>query len=85
MILCVVFCLHIVVAHVAGRAQLVAFHVIYHTLAVELLDDDLTVLRVGMNAADGVVGNPDRIAAILGVNHEIPRTGLVQVHHHRHL
>ena len=71
--------LHIVVAQVAGRAQLVAFHVLYHTLAIELLDDEFIVLRVWVNTSDSVVGNPNRIVAVLGINHKVPRTSLVLI------
>ena len=85
MLLCVVFCLHIVVAQVVGRAQLVAFHIVNHPLSVELLDDEFTVLRVGMNTADSVVRNPNRIVAILGINHKIPWPGLVLIQCHCNL
>ena len=54
--LCVFISLHVVVAQVAGRAYLVVHHVLnHHVLITELLDDDLSVLRVGMHATDIVV------------------------------
>ena len=78
----VVFYLHIVFAQVAGRAQLVANYALYHhILAVELPDDDFAVLRVWMHAADSVVRNPNRIVAILGVHHKIPRASLALTCH----
>ena len=78
--------LHIVFAHVAGRAQLVVDYVLYHhILAIKLLHDDFAVLWVGMHATDSVVRNPNRIVAVLGINHKVPRTSLALICHHRHL
>ena len=79
-VVCVVCCLHIVFAQVVGCAQLVVDYVLYnHILAVELLDDDIAVLRVWMHAADGIVRNPNRIVAILSINHKIPRASLALI------
>ena len=72
--------LHIVVAHVAARAQLIVDHVLYHhVLAIKLLDDDIAVLRIGMHATDIVVRDSYRIVAVFGVNNEIPRASLALV------
>ena len=74
--------LHVVVAHLVARAQLVVLHVLdHHVLITELLDNDLAVLRVRVHAADIVVRDPYRIVAIFGINREIPRSGLVLLHH----
>ena len=78
--------LHIVVAQVVGCAQLVVDYILYnHILAIELFDDDIAVLRVWMHAADGIVRNPNRIVAILSINHKIPRNSLALICHRCHL
>ena len=69
--------LHIVFAHVAGRAQLVVDYVLYHhILAIKLLDDDIAELWARMHATNVVVRNLYRVVAILCVNHKVPRTSL---------
>ena len=78
--------LHIVFAHVVGCAQLVVDYVLYHhILAIKLLDDDIAELWVRMHATNVVVRNPYRVVAILGINHKIPRTGLVLIQCHCNL
>ena len=75
--------LHVVLAQVTGRTQLVVDYVLYHHILItELLDNDFSVLRVRVYATDIVVRNPNRIVAVLGINREIPRAGLVPVHCH---
>ena len=55
MLFCFV-CLHIVFAQVVGRAQLVVDYVLYHHILItELLDNNLSVLRVRVYATDIVV------------------------------
>ena len=74
--------LHVVVAQVVCRAQLVVDYVLYHhILAVKLLNDDIAVLRVGMNATNIVVRNPNRIVAVFGINHKVPRADLALICH----
>ena len=74
--------LHVVFAHFVARAHLVVLHVLnHHILITKLLDNDLSVLRVRMYAADIVVRDPYRIVAVLGVNHKIPRAYLVLIHY----
>ena len=85
MLFCFV-CLHIVFAQVVGRAQLVVYYVLYHhILTIELLDNYFAVLRVRVYAADIVVRNPNRIVAVLSIDHKVPRTGLVLICHRFHL
>lgn len=75
------YCLHIVLAHVVARAHLVVHHVLnHHVLITELLNNNLSVLRVRVYAADIVVRDPYRIVAVLGINREIPRAGLLLIH-----
>ena len=79
-VVCVVS-LQIVFAQGVARAQLVADYFLYHhVLITELLDDDFIIRWVGMHAADIVVGNPNRIVAVLGINHKKPRSALVLIH-----
>ena len=76
-------CLHFIVAQVVGCAHFVVLYVFnHHILAVKLLDDDLVVPWFWMHALDSIVGNPNRIIAVMGINHKIPRSGLVPIHHH---
>ena len=80
MILCVVFCLHAAADYVVGCKHVVARHIVnHHILSIKCFDDDSMVILVGMNAADIVVRNTNRITAIFGINQKIPRPGLVQI------
>ena len=73
--------LKIKVIHFVCSLEVIALHVLnHHILTIELLDNDFAVLRVGVYAADIVVGDPYRIVAIFGINREIPRSGLILIH-----
>ena len=81
-ILRVVFCLHLVVEQFVGSAHIVVDYVLnHHVLAIKLLHDDFAVLWVGMHATDSVVRNPNRIVAVLGINHKVPRASLTLTCH----
>ena len=74
--------LHIVVEQFVGSAHIVVDYILYnHILAIKLLDDEIAVLRVWVHATDSVVRNPNRIVAVLGINHKVPWASLTLTCH----